>query len=114
MPGRTSQIDQVAAISRVAQLGSRAEIFRQHLAEIVRSPAFRGSRRSQEFLQHIVEKALAGQFEDLKERAVGVELFGRPAAYDTGGDAIVRVTASDVRRRLLQFYSEVGSEPALR
>jgi hypothetical protein len=53
-----------------------------------------------------VEQALAGHFESLKERVIGIELFGRSPSYDTGEDAIVRVTASDVRKRLLQFYGE--------
>jgi len=39
--------------------------------------------------------------DELKEAPIGVELFGRSPSYDTGEDAIVRVTASDVRRRLL-------------
>lgn len=113
MPGRASQIEHVAAISKIAQLGPLVEMFRRHLAEIVGSPAFRGSRRSQDFLQHIVNKALDGRFDELKERAVGIELFGRRADYDTGEDAIVRVTASDVRRRLLHFYSEFGANSAV-
>jgi len=109
MAGRSSQIENVAAMSRVtAQTELQAESLRQHLGEILSSPAFKGSRRSHDFLQHIIDKALTGQFEDLKERAIGVELFGRAVDYDTGGDAIVRVTASDVRRRLLHFYSEFG------
>jgi hypothetical protein len=37
-----------------------------------------------------------------------MELFGRLASYDTGDDAIVRVTASDVRKRLLQHYGRYG------
>src|SRR4029077_20420764 len=40
------------------------------------------------------------------ERSLGVDLFARSPSYDTGEDAIVRVTASDVRKRLHQFYSE--------
>ena len=74
------------------------------------SPAFKGSRRGQQFLQHIVEKALSGHSDELKERNLGVELFGRNPSYDTGEDAIVRVTASDVRKRLHQFYSETAAE----
>jgi hypothetical protein len=114
MPGRSSQLEQLAAISRIAQVGSQADAFREHLTKIMGSAAFKGSRRSQEFLQHIVEKALHGCFDELKERALGTELFGRPAAYDTGEDAIVRVTASDVRRRLLHFYAASGLESELR
>lgn len=82
---------------------------RGHLRELLESPAFKGSRRGQQFLECIVEKALSGQGEELKERSLGVELFGRDPAYDTGEDAIVRVTASDVRKRLHQYYSTTDS-----
>ncbi|QNI37983.1 hypothetical protein [Edaphobacter albus] len=47
---------------------------------------------------------MIGHFDALKERAIGVELFKRPPSYDTGEDAIVRVTASDVRKRLSDYY----------
>ena len=83
---------------------------REHLREVLESPAFKGSRRSQQFLQHIVERALSRRWDELKERTLGVELFGRSPSYDTGVDAIVRVTASDVRKRLHQFYAETGAE----
>src|SRR4029078_10931615 len=76
-----------------------------HVRRIVESPALKGSKRSQEFLQFIVERALDGHCEELKEQTLGVELLRRTPSYDTGADAIVRVTACDVRRRLLQFYS---------
>lgn len=82
---------------------------RDHLRELFESSSFKGSRRSQQFLQHIVEKALAGQADELKERSLGVALFGRAPSYDTGEDAVVRVTASDVRKRLHQYYSETES-----
>jgi hypothetical protein len=72
------------------------------------SPAFKGSRRSQQFLQHIIEKTLAGHRDELKERNLGVALFGRDPSYDTGEDAVVRVTASDVRKRLQQYYSQTN------
>ena len=63
-----------------------------HLRQLFESPAFKGSRRSQQFLQHIVDQTFAGQTEQLKERSLGVALFGRDPAYDTGEDAVVRVT----------------------
>ncbi len=87
-----------------------AAVLREHLQEVAESPAFRGSQRSQQFLRYVVEAALAGHSDRLKERSLGVELFSRPASYDTGEDAIVRVTASDVRRRLHHFYAETHSE----
>lgn len=84
------------------------EVVRRHLDEIVLADAFRGSVRSQQFLRYIVEKTLEGDVSCLKERTIGVELFQRSPSYDTGQDAIVRVTASDVRRRLLEHYGRDG------
>jgi len=109
MSGRISEAHHSAAITRVLEIVPHAAAIREHVSEIVASPAFKGSRRGQEFLRHIIEKALKGQFEDLKERTLGVELFGRPPAYDTAEDAVVRVTACDVRKRLTHFYGESES-----
>ncbi len=108
MSGRISEAHHSAAITRVLEIVPYAAAIREHVGEIVASPAFKGSRRGQEFLKHIIEKALNSQFEDLKERTLGVELFGRPPAYDTTEDAVVRVTACDVRKRLTHFYAEAG------
>jgi len=98
----------------IVETESEAADLRQHLSEIVEGVAFKGSQRSAQFLTYIVEQAIAGHFESLKERVIGVELFGRSPSYDTGEDAIVRVTASDVRRRLLQHYGRYGSPAGLR
>jgi len=95
-----------AGQQRRSEVTVDSAIVRRVLQEIVDSPAFKGSRRSQQFLSHIVEKTLSGHNDELKERSLGVELFGRVCTYDTGEDAIVRVTASDVRKRLHHFYAE--------
>ncbi|HKF46654.1 MAG TPA: hypothetical protein VKB38_04800 [Terracidiphilus sp.] len=82
------------------------EVVRRHLAEIVASRAFSGSRRSQDFLRLIVEHALDGEVESLKERMIGAEMFGRPVTYDTGNDSVVRVRASEARKKLAIYYGE--------
>jgi hypothetical protein len=87
---------------------------KNHLDELAEGAAFKGSHRSQQFLRYIVEKTLEGSFDSLKERMIGFELFQRPPSYDTGEDAIVRVTASDVRRRLLQHYGRSGGTSQFR
>ena len=89
-------------------------ILQQHLKEVVEGAAFRGSRRSGQFLRYVVDQAIAGHFDSLKERVIGIELFGRSPSYDTGDDAIVRVTASDVRKRLLQHYGRYGTTSKFR
>lgn len=114
MPGRADSVSQAAAILRVNEAFKYAREIREHLDHICNSPAFKGSQRSQEFLKHIVEKALRGEFEELRERSIGIAVFGKPAAYDTAEDAIVRVTASDVRRRLLQYYGQPGVDCSIR
>src|ERR1700761_66934 len=100
--------------AKIAETPEEIAFVRQHLQEVLASAAFRGSQRSAQFLKHIVEQSIAGSFDSLKERAIGIELFGRSPSYDTGEDAIVRVTASDVRKRLLQHYGKYGSPSELR
>jgi hypothetical protein len=95
-------------LSNLAKSEEEVAFLRRHLKEIVAGAAFRGSPRSAQFLTYIVEQSIAGNFDSLKERAIGMELFGRSPSYDTGEDAIVRVTASDVRKRLLQHYGKDG------
>lgn len=85
-----------------------SHVVTREMERLLGSNALRGSRRSQEFLRHVVEAALRGEGDSLKERTIGVALFQRPADYDTSEDAIVRVKANEVRRRLAQAYSEVG------
>lgn len=89
-------------------------LLQDHLKEIIEGEAFRGSHRSGQFLKYVVEQAIARHFDSLKERVIGVELFGRSPSYDTGEDAIVRVTASDVRKRLLQHYGMYGAASRFR
>jgi len=105
----TGKTEYEAAVARVAHFAKDEDIIHKQLEIILESQAFRGSRRSQEFLTFVVEKSLAGHFDDLKERILGVEVFGRPVTYDTSQDAIVRVTANDVRKRLAQYYEKFAS-----
>jgi hypothetical protein len=87
---------------------------RTELETLLRSEQFSGSRRCCEFLEFVVKGALAGDYESLSERALGAELFGRPIDYETASDAIVRVRANDVRRRLAQHYSEHRPDSRIR
>lgn len=60
-----------------------------------------------------MEHALAGEFDQLRERMIGVEMFGRQVDYDTSNDAVVRVRATEVRKRLAQYYAELDGSPAV-
>lgn len=87
-----------------------AELIRAELDRILASPVFRTAKRSQDLLRYIVNNALEGKIEFLKERAVGAAVFERELDYDTGADSIVRVKASELRKRLAQYYQDSGTD----
>ncbi len=78
----------------------------QQLELLLASPLFHSSKRYPSFLRFVVARALAGQTDQLKERILGVEVFGRSADYDTNTDPIVRVTAAEIRKRIEQYYHD--------
>ncbi len=90
------------------------EEVREHLERILASREFHSSKRSGEFLRYVVEKTLTGQTDDLKERTIGMEVFGRPASYEPSNDATVRVKAGEVRKRLGLYYSGSGAGDEVR
>lgn len=90
------------------------ELIVQELERILESHLFRSSKRCQQFLRYSVQHVLDGEFDHLKERSIGIAVFERPAAYDTGEDSIVRVTAKEVRSRLVQYYAGLAAEPPVR
>ena len=82
------------------------EAVHSQLAKVLGSSQFRNSKRSQAMLRFVVESALSGALDSLKERCIGAAVFGRETSYDTGQDPIVRNAAIDVRKRLAQYYLE--------
>jgi hypothetical protein len=84
------------------------------LERLLENPHFSHSRRFPSFLRFIVQEELEGRGDQLKERTLGVEVFGRNAGYDTTSDPIVRVTAAEIRKRIAQYYQESGGSDELR
>src|SRR5437870_8251995 len=87
---------------------------REELIRILASHEFRTSKRSQEFLRYVVEHTLSGQSDLLKERTIGIEVFGRSTSYDPSEDATVRVKAGEVRKRLGLYYANQGVHDPIR
>lgn len=89
-----------------------AEMVRAQIDLLVRDDIFRFSKRSIAFLRFIVEQTLSGLTDQIKERTIGVEVFGRDPAYDTNLDHIVRTAATELRKRLIAYYADPrhGSE----
>jgi hypothetical protein len=78
----------------------------QTLERLLASPAFRKSEQCQKFLRFVVEQSLAGTDDRLRERNIGIEVFARRPDYDSADDPVVRVRATEVRKRLAQYYGE--------
>lgn len=95
-------------------LPEQAAEIRDVLERLLSSHQFRGSRRCQILLRHITEQTLGGDTRTLKERTLGMEVFGRPAGYDTSQDPIVRSTAAEIRKKLAQYYQEPGRDSEAR
>jgi len=75
---------------------------------------FRSSKRSQDFLRYVTENTLQGHGDMLKERTIGIEVFGRSTSYEPSDDATVRVKAGEVRKRLGIYYSGEGAHNPVR
>lgn len=90
--------------------GVDSDAVRDQLERILASPVFRNSRRNSGLLRHVVDRALEGRTDELKERNIGIDVFCRAADYDTNTDHVVRSVAGEVRRRLAQYYMEPGHE----
>ncbi len=92
---------------------SRTDVLDQ-LDRILKSTAFNKSHRYSAFLKYCVQRALDGQSDSLKERTIGVDVFERRSDYDPGNDHVVRSAASEVRRRLAQYYQDCAEPGEIR
>jgi hypothetical protein len=92
-----------------------AVLVREQLRRLVSHPLFTNSKRYPVLLTYIVEQTLLGNAGDLKERTIGVEAFGREPSYDVNLDPVVRTTAAEVRKRLIQYYysPDHANEPVI-
>jgi hypothetical protein len=87
---------------------------RQQMHRLLQTSHFRNSKRYPALFRFIVEEALEGRGEFLKERLLGIRVFDRPADYDTATDPIVRVTVAEIRKRIAQYYHEEAHESEMR
>lgn len=84
---------------------------RQALEKILSSPHFCNSKRYPALLRYVVEQTLTGNGEHIKERTLGIEVFGRAPDYDTNVDTAVRYSAGEVRKRLTLYHHDATNVP---
>lgn len=104
----------VAVLEKNQSDKNQRAVILDQLAKIQNSRSFGNSARAKEFFSYVVKQAVDGHTENLKERAIGVNLFDRAPSYMTGEDPIVRVNAAEVRKRLSVYYAEEEPTPEVR
>lgn len=92
----------------------KVEEIQAQLERVLSSQQFRTSRRCQNLFRHLIERTMAGDTLALKERTLGVDVFGREPDYDTNQDPVVRATAAEIRKKLAQYYQESAHDSELR
>jgi len=105
-PKSTQELEQpVSALDPAA--------IREQLERLVAHPLFANSKRYPALLSYVVEQTLLGNASELKERSIGVEVFGQSPSYDANATPVVRITAGEVRKRLSQYYYDAAHEGEL-
>jgi hypothetical protein len=97
-----------------AQREQRDSRIAEALTDIMRSPRFKDSLQLQSLLRYVVDEAMKGNDDLLKERMIGIYVFGRRPDYDTTDDPIVRSRMGLLRKRLAQYYEgDTGDRTAV-
>lgn len=103
------------AAEETAKPGAPGPDFRRELVDrVAASSAFQKSNRLRELFLFLCERTLADSSQVIHEQEIGVEIFGRPPDYDTNLDNLVRVQASQLRKKLRQYFAGEGQhEPMI-
>ncbi len=80
---------------------------------VAASNHFKRSARLREFLLYVGRQSLRHGGAELNEQEIGANVFGRPVTYDRSQDNIVRVNASELRKRIELYFSAEGVDESL-
>ena len=86
------------------------EAVSQALEKILASQQFQNAESQKAFLRYVVSESLAGRGDQLKEYAIGVEVFQRREDYDPRYDNTVRLKAQKLRWSLARYYETEGKD----
>ena len=77
------------------------------------SSQLRRAARSREFLFYVAGKSLKEGSTEIHEQEIGHFVFGRDKDYDTSQDNIVRVSATELRKRIDGYFAAEGADEPL-
>ncbi len=81
---------------------------------IAHSATLGRSEQLTKLLLYVSKMAILDRADEISEQRVGIDVFGRPADYDSAIDGIVRSHATRLRRRLELYFKDEGcNEPLI-
>jgi hypothetical protein len=84
------------------------------IERVAATPSLKRAVRLREFLLYVATKSLKEGRKDIHEQEIGETVFARPRSYDTSKDNIVRVSATELRKRVdAYFHNEGIAEPII-
>jgi hypothetical protein len=84
------------------------------IERVAATPSLKRAARLREFLMFVGTQSLKEGRSDIHEQEIGETVFGRPHAYDTSQDNIVRVSATELRKRVEAYFAAEGlAEPII-
>ncbi|MBB5056838.1 hypothetical protein HDF16_001523 [Granulicella aggregans] len=86
---------------------------RSLIERVASSPQLRRSARLRDFLLYVGGQSLKGGQPELHEQEIGAKVFGRAPSYDRSQDNIVRVNATELRKRIETYFATDGSHETL-
>lgn len=78
------------------------------LERILQNKNLRLSEVQRRLLTYLAEKSLAGEADELKEYAIGIDAFGKPPSYDPRQESVVRMHVARLRQKLAEYYRTDG------
>ena len=83
------------------------------IERVASSGQFRRSARLRDFLLYVGGQSLKEGCPEIHEQEIGTKVFGRPASYDRSQDNIVRVNATELRKRIEAYFASEGAHEPL-
>ncbi len=88
------------------ELDARWEV----VERVCNSSHLRRSAKLRDLLVYLCHRQWVDGVPEIREHEIGVDVFQRPADYDSAQDTLVRVQASQLRKRLERYFAEEGRD----
>src|SRR5260370_37838539 len=87
---------------------------RRALIERVAASVYFGRwARLRDLLLYVGGQSLKDGCQEINEQEIGSKVFGRPSSYDRSQDNIVRVNATELRKRIELYFASEGAHESL-